>query len=577
MTLETRTRGMRRTDVLLSLPELEHKAEEMATIEIKVPDIGDFKDVEIIEVLVRPGDVVAREQSLITVESDKASMEIPSTAAGTIREMRVGLGDKVSEGSLILVLDSSEVAVAAKAAPAPVAAPSLAPVATPQPVPVAAAASGGVIDVKVPDIGDFKDVEIIEVLVKAGDTVAKDQSLITVESDKASMEIPSTAAGVVQSLRVKLGDKVSEGSVILTLAASGVAVAAPPVFAPAPMPAAAPSPAASPPSTAFAVEMVGRPQPALEDAGIKAHASPSVRRFARELGVDLAQVRGTGPKGRVTQDDVRGFVKGVISGAAAPYTAAPAVSGVGGLPVLAWPQVDFAKFGPIERVAMSRIKKLSGPNLHRNWVTIPHVTNHEDADITDLEAFRVQLNKENEKNKDAAKLTMLAFLIKACVATLKKFPDFNGSIDPAGDAIIYKNYWHIGFAADTPNGLVVPVVKDADKKGIVEIAREMATLSAKAREGKLGIADMQGGTFSISSLGGIGGTYFTPIINAPEVAILGVCRSSMRPVWDGKAFVPRLMLPLSLSWDHRVVDGAGAARFNAHLAAVLADFRRVLL
>jgi len=582
MTLKT-TRGMRRTDRLLSLPELEQKAEKMGT-EIKVPDIGDFKDVEIIEVLVKPGDVIAKDQSLITVESDKASMEIPSSAAGTVKEMRVGLGDKVSEGSLILILDAADVA-ASKKAPAPTPTPASAPVPVSAPVAAPAApppgASGGIIEVKVPDIGDFKDVEIIEVLVKPGDTVGREQSLITVESDKASMEIPSTAAGVVQSMRVKLGDKVSEGSLILTLAASGAVAPAPaPVSAAvsAPTAAAPPVQTSSPPSTAFAVEMVGRPHPIAEEHGVKPHASPSVRKFARELGVDLANLRGTGPKGRVTQDDVRGFVKGVISGAAGPRAAAPATGAAGGgLQVLAWPQVDFAKFGPIERVEMSRIKKLSGPNLHRNWVTIPHVTNHEDADITDLESFRVQLNRENEKSKDAAKLTMLAFLIKACVATLKKFPDFNSSIDPAGDAIIYKNYFHIGFAADTPNGLVVPVIKDADKKGIFDIAREMASLSAKAREGKLGIADMQGGTFSISSLGGIGGTYFTPIINAPEVAILGVCRSSMRPTWDGKAFVPRLILPLSLSWDHRVVDGAGAARFNAYLASVLADFRRVML
>jgi pyruvate dehydrogenase E2 component (dihydrolipoamide acetyltransferase) len=319
-------------------------------------------------------------------------------------------------------------------------------------------------------------------------------------------------------------------------------------------------------------------QPATTESAANPHASPSVRKFARELGVDLSGVRGSGPKGRITPDDVREFVKGVMAGGARPAAGGAAPQG-GGLPgLLPWPQVDFAKYGPIERVEMSRIKKLSGPNLHRNWVTIPHVTNHEDADITDLEAFRVQLNKENERNKDAAKLTMLAFLIKACVATLKKFPDFNASIDAAsGDAIIRKNYWHIGFAADTPNGLVVPVIKDADKKGIFDIAAETSALAAKARDGKLSPADMQGGTFSISSLGGIGGTYFTPIINAPEVAILGVCRASMKPVWDGKQFAPRLVLPLSLSWDHRVVDGASAARFNAHLAALLADFRRVML
>ena len=450
---------------------------------------------------------------------------------------------------------------------------------------------GNMVEIKVPDIGDFKEVEVIEVLVKAGDVIGKEQSLITVESDKASMEIPSSAAGKVKELKVKLGDKVAEGSLILVLeAGEGGSTSAPAPAAqssaPAPAPASAPPPApvpaaaASPASTAFATEMGARPaaQPAPGEVAANPHASPSVRKFARELGVDLSGVRGSGPKGRMTPDAVREFVKGVMAGGARPAAAGTVPQG-GGLPgLLPWPQVDFAKYGPIERVEMSRIKKLSGPNLHRNWVTIPHVTNHEDADITDLEAFRVQLNKENERNKDAAKLTMLAFLIKACVATLKKFPDFNASIDAArGDAIIRKSYWHIGFAADTPNGLVVPVIKDADKKGIFDIAAESSALAAKAREGKLSPADMQGGTFSISSLGGIGGTYFTPIINAPEVAILGVCRASMKPVWDGQQFAPRLILPLSLSWDHRVVDGASAARFNAHLAALLADFRRVML
>jgi pyruvate dehydrogenase E2 component (dihydrolipoamide acetyltransferase) len=440
------------------------------------------------------------------------------------------------------------------------------------------------IEIKVPDIGDFKDVEVIEVLVKPGDAVRVEQSLITVESDKASMEIPSSHAGTVAEMRVNLGDKVSEGSVVLLLDAEGAATAAPAAAAPpAPPPreasAPAPEPAvpASPPSTAFATEMAERPVVTVEDAGAKPHASPSVRKFARELGVDLALLRGSGPKGRITVDDVRGFVKGVMAGGGRPPAAPAAAAGGAGLGVLPWPQVDFAKFGPVERVEFSRIKKLSGPNLHRNWVMIPHVTNHEDADITELEAFRVQLNNENAKNKDAPKLTMLAFLIKAVVVTLKKFPDFNSSIDPDGTAIVRKNYWHIGFAADTPNGLVVPVIRDADRKGIFEIAAETAALAARARDGKLQPSDMQGGTFSISSLGGIGGTYFTPIINAPEVAILGVCRSTMKPVWDGKAFAPRLVLPLSLSWDHRVVDGAGAARFNAYLASLLADFRRVML
>jgi pyruvate dehydrogenase E2 component (dihydrolipoamide acetyltransferase) len=437
---------------------------------------------------------------------------------------------------------------------------------------------GQTVEVKVPDIGDFKDVEVIEVLVKEGDTVAREQSLITVESDKASMEIPSPAAGVVQSLLVKVGDKVSQGSPILMLATAEAATTASAPARAAEIPAAVAQPAAqgSPPSADYAVEMIARPSPIdAGHAGAKPHASPSVRKFARELGVDLTQVTGSGPKGRITQDDVREYVKRALAGGARPAAPPAAGAAAGGLNVIAWPQVDFAKFGPVERVEMSRIKRLSGPNLARNWVMIPHVTNHEDADITELEAFRVQLNKENENS--GVKVTMLAFLVKACVAALKKFPDFNSSIAPEGDAIIRKNYWHIGFAADTPNGLVVPVIKDADKKGIFEIAQETAALAAKAREGKLAIGDMQGGTFSISSLGGIGGTYFTPIINAPEVAILGVCRASMKPVWDGKQFVPRLVLPLSLSWDHRVVDGAAAARFNAYLASLLADFRRVLL
>ena len=552
-------------------------------VEVQVPDIGDFKDVEVIEVLVKPGDAVAKEQSLITVESDKASMEIPSSAAGVVKELRIKIGDKVSRGSIVLVLDSAG-ATAPAPAPAPAAPKAAAPAKTaaaaPAPSPaVAAATTAGPVEVVVPDIGDFKDVEVIELLVKVGDTVSKEQSLITVESDKASMEIPSSAAGVVQALRVKIGDKVSQGSPVAVLsgASGGGAVAA---AAAAPAATASPAAAEQPKSTAFATEMGARPQPIdLGPApGAKPHASPSVRKFARELGVDLTHVRGSGPKGRITTEDVREHVKGVMAGGARPAVAAAAPAGSGiGLNLPAWPVVDFAKFGPIERVEMSRIRRISGPALSRNWVTIPHVTNHEDADITDLEAFRVQLNNENAKSKDTPKLTMLAFLIKACVAALKKFPDFNSSIDPEGGAIIRKNYWHIGFAADTPQGLVVPVIKEADKKGIFEIAQETSALAAKARDGKLGPSDMQGGTFSISSLGGIGGTSFTPIINAPEVAILGVCRSTIKPVWDGKQFAPRLILPLSLSWDHRVVDGAGAARFNVYLAQILADFRRVML
>ncbi len=429
------------------------------------------------------------------------------------------------------------------------------------------------IEVSVPDIGDFKDVEIIEVMVKPGDSVKLEQSLITVESDKASMEIPSSHAGRVREVRVKLGDKISQGSVVLTLDEAGAAPATARAAPPAPegTVAATPAPAERIAPTA------ALPAPAPElPAGALPHASPSIRKLARELGVPLAEVRGSGPKGRITQGDVQGFVKGVMGGSVqtgAQKANAPAAAG-GAFPgLLPWPQVDFAKFGRIERRDLSRIKKISGANLHRNWVVIPHVTNHDDADITDLEAFRVQTNRGNEKS--GIKVTMLAFLIKASVAALKKFPEFNASID--GEQLVLKQYFHIGFAADTPNGLVVPVIKDADSKGIFQISQEMSELAQRARDGKLSPLEMSGGCFSISSLGGIGGRYFTPIINAPEVAILGVCKSATEPRWDGKAFVPRLILPLSLSWDHRVIDGASAARFNAYLGQILADFRRVLL
>lgn len=458
------------------------------------------------------------------------------------------------------------------------------------------------IEVKVPDIGDFDEVAIIEVLVKAGDTVKAEQSLITVESDKASMEIPSSHAGVVKELRVALGDKVSTGSLVLMLetadgaaaapAAAATAVAAPVASAPAPQtaPVAAPAvpasaPASAPvadtaavaaPAAAVAAAVLPAHQPGTSSAALP-HASPSIRKFARELGVPLAEVKGSGFKGRITQHDVQNFVRTVMTGSlqtVAQQAKAPAAGSEGAFPgLLPWPKVDFAKFGPIERKDMSRIKKISGANLHRNWVVIPHVTNHDDADITELEAFRVQLNKENEKS--GVKVTMLAFMIKAAVAALKKFPEFNASLD--GDQLVLKNYFHIGFAADTPNGLVVPVIKDADQKGIFQISQEMSELAKKARDGKLGPADMTGGCFSISSLGGIGGKYFTPIINAPEVAIMGVCKSSIEPKWDGQAFQPRLMLPLSLSWDHRVIDGASAARFNVYFASLLADFRRIVL
>jgi pyruvate dehydrogenase E2 component (dihydrolipoamide acetyltransferase) len=446
------------------------------------------------------------------------------------------------------------------------------------------------VEVKVPDIGDFDEVAVIELLVKVGDTVAAEQSLITVESDKASMEIPSSHAGVVKALKIKLGDKVKEGSVVVMLEAEGATAApatpapaeAPAVQASAPAPAAAPAasdPAAAPAPAAMPAPAAPAHTPTATAAVGLPHASPSVRKFARELGVPLDEVKGSGQKGRITLEDVQGFTQSVMSGATLTQALAAKapVSGAGGsgagIDLLPWPKVDFAKFGPIERKEMGRIKKISGANLLRNAVMIPAVTNHDDCDITDLEAFRVLINKEHEKS--GVKVTMLAFLIKASVAALKKYPEFNSSLD--GDAMIYKNYWHIGFAADTPNGLMVPVIKDADQKGVLQISAEMSELAKKAREGKLSPAEMTGATFTISSLGGIGGKYFTPIINAPEVAILGVCKSTMEPVWDGKQFVPRLMLPLSLTWDHRVIDGAAAARFNAYLGQILADFRRVLL
>jgi pyruvate dehydrogenase E2 component (dihydrolipoamide acetyltransferase) len=559
---------------------------DMALVEVKVPDIGDVKDVAVIELLVKVGDTVSVEQSLITVESDKASMEIPSTHAGVVREIKVALGDKVNEGSLVLLVEAA--GSAAVAVPAPVAA---APVAA-APVAAAPAAASSLVEVFVPDIGDFESVAVIEVFVKVGDSIKVEQSLITVESDKASMEIPSSHAGVIKEFKVKLGDKVAKGSLLALVEVQGAAAApvaaAPVAAAPAAAPVAAPAATAvvAVPAAAAAVVAVPAHDPSVLKGKLP-HASPSIRRMARELGVPLDEVKGTGPNGRIQEQDLQAFVKAVMAGAlqtaaqkAVAPAAAPASAGGAGLAgLLPWPKVDFEKFGAIERKDLSRIKKISGANLHRNWVVIPHVTNHDDADITELEAFRVQTNKENEKNPAAIKVTMLAFMIKAAVAALKKFPEFNASLEGEGDAqkLVLKKYFHIGFAADTPNGLVVPVIKDADKKGIFEISAEMGELAKKARDGKLGPAEMSGGCFTISSLGGIGGRYFTPIINAPEVAIMGVCKSQIEPKWDGKAFQPRLMLPLSLSWDHRVIDGAAAARFNVYFASLLADFRRIVL
>ncbi|HZS66713.1 MAG TPA: dihydrolipoyllysine-residue acetyltransferase [Burkholderiales bacterium] len=548
--------------------------------QVVVPDIGDFKNVEVIEVLVKPGDAVTKEQSLITLESDKATMEIPSPSAGVVKEIKVKTGDKVSQGSPILLLDAQE--EAAKAAPRTAEAPkkSEAPRAA-SPAPAAASASpagvGAAQTVAVPDIGDFKEVEVIEVLVKPGDKVAKEQSLITLESDKATMEIPSPAAGVVKELKIKPGDKVSQGAPILVLEAADQR-AEPRAAEPRPTPKQD-APKSTPAAAAAGTRPAAAPQPVpaapREEPGAKPHASPSVRKFARELGVDLAQVQGSGPKGRILHGDVQAFVKGALAGGVVRAT--PAAKGGGALPfnLPAWPEVDFAKFGPIEAKPLSRIQKLSGPYLHRNWISIPHVTQCDDADITDLEAFRKAQTAETEKR--GFKLTMLAFMIKACVTALKQFPQFNSSLDKSGENLIIKHYYHIGVAVDTPGGLVVPVVRDADRKGVFDLAQELADISKVARDGKLKPADLQGGTFSISSLGGIGGNYFTPIINAPEVAILGVSRGAMRPVWNGKEFAPRLMLPVSLSYDHRVIDGATAARFTTFLVSVLSDIRKLIL
>ena len=526
-----------------------------AVTEVKVPDIGDFKDIPVIEIHVKPGDKVKAEDSLITLESDKATMDVPSPGAGVVKELKVKLGDAVSEGTLVLTLEAEGAGAAAGAAAAP------APTVKSAPAPVSAPA--GVADVRVPDIGDFKDIPVIEIHVKPGDTVKAEDALVTLESDKATMDVPAPLGGVVQELKVKMGDKVSEGTVILSLSTGA---AANPAMADA-APAAAPAAAAAPAPAAAAGGRVD------EAAFGLAYAGPAVRKLAREMGIDLGKVKGSGDKGRITKDDVEAFAKGAPASAGVTGAAKAAPAG-GGVDLLPWPKVDFTKFGEVEVKPLSRIKKISGANLHRNWVMIPHVTNHDEADITELEQFRVQMNKENEKS--GVKVSMLGFMIKAAVATLKKFPEFNSSLD--GENMVLKKFYHIGFAADTPNGLVVPVIRDADKKGVIEIAKEMGDLAKLARDGKLKPDQMQGGTFTISSLGGIGGIYFTPIINAPEVAIMGVCRSYWKQVsLDGKTSSWRFMLPLSLSWDHRIIDGAAAARFNSYFANLLADMRRIVM
>ncbi len=543
--------------------------------EVHVPDIGDFKDIEVIEVLVKPGDEVKAEDSLITLESDKAAMEVPSPFNGTVKTVQVKPGDRVSKGSLILLLESAEPATDAAPAQAPAAPAATAPepvkvAVEPQPVTPASAPAAPAPQTRseeqvcVPDIGDFKDIEVIEVLVKPGDEVKAEDSLITLESDKAAMEVPSPFTGTVKSVQVKPGDRVSKGSAILQLevvSAAPVAAVSAPVATPA---SAAPSTTGAPQAVTPAAVSAA---PASPRPGVPPHASPTIRKFARELGVDLVLVGGTGPKGRITREDVQQFVKHSLAKAASAPT--------GGLAVSAAPEVDFSKFGDIETLALTRIQKLSGPNLHRNWVSIPHITQHDDADITELEAFRQSLRGEAEKR--GIKLSFLPFVLKAVAASLKAFPSFNASLAPSGDTLILKKYFHIGVAVDTPEGLVVPVIRDVDQKSLFDLAAELADVSQRARNKKLRGADLEGGCFTISSLGGIGGTAFTPIINAPEVAILGLSKSQMKPVYQNGTFVPRLMLPLSLSYDHRVIDGAQGARFIVHLGNALADLRRVLL
>ncbi|MBF9174669.1 dihydrolipoyllysine-residue acetyltransferase, partial [Xanthomonas campestris pv. campestris] len=554
-----------------------------------------------------------KDQSLVTLESDKATMEVPSSVAGVVKEIKVKVGDSLSQGALVALIEVADAGAETAAAPAPAAAPAkAAPAAAPAPAAKAApaaASEGGQVEARVPDIGDYSGVPVIEVLVAVGDTVAKDQSLVTLESDKATMEVPSSVAGVIKELKVKVGDSLSQGDLVAIIAASdgGAGAAQSPAkpttdtaetagkVEPVAVPAepdkpdklaqreiaqvqSARSTAASQPAQAASGTPSSPPVTFDADSVLPSkvpYASPVVRVFARELGVDLNQIKGSEKGGRITREDVQRFVKAALSGGAPAAAGAAPAGGGNGLKLLAWPKVDFSKFGETETQPLSRIKKISGANLARNWAMIPHVTQFESADITDLEALRVALNKENEKA--GIKLTMLAFLIKASAAALKKFPEFNASLDAAGENLTLKKYINIGFAADTPNGLVVPVIRDVDKKGVLQIAQESGELAKKARDGKLGPADMSGGCFSISSLGGIGGTAFTPIINAPEVAILGVSKSAMQPVWNGKDFAPKLMLPLSLSYDHRVIDGALAARFTTYLSQVLADMRRVLL
>ncbi len=531
--------------------------------QILVPDIGDFHDVEVIDVLVKVGDTVAVDTPLVTLETDKATMDVPASGAGVVQSLAVKKGDRVSKGSVVLTLAGDQHSAAAPAAAA--AATVVSPVAPASPVQRAAVTPMAPVatDVTVPDIGDFHDVEVIEVLVKAGDTIAVDTPLATLETEKATMDVPSSAGGVIKHVAIKKGDRVSKGSVVLTVVTTAASA---PVASPQPAAAPASAPAPAPVATAQAAPTPAIPASIDEAAFAKAYAGPSVRRFARELGVDLGRVRGSGVKGRISHDDVKAWVKQALAGGTG---SAPVGTGLPSVPV-----VDFAKFGPIEVKPLGRIQKISGARLHASWVNLPHVTQYEAADITELEVERAKL--KDKAAKEGVKLTPLAFILRAAVKALQEYPLFNASLDAGGQNLVFKKYIHLGFAADTPNGLMVPVIRDADRKDVYELARELATLSEKARAGKLAGTEMQGGTFTVSSLGGIGGTAFTPIINAPEVAILGVSKSSQQPVWRDGQFVPRLMLPLSLSYDHRVIDGANGARFAAFLAQKLADVRGLL-
>ncbi|EPF6611354.1 MULTISPECIES: pyruvate dehydrogenase complex dihydrolipoyllysine-residue acetyltransferase [Klebsiella] len=525
-----------------------------AAKEVHVPDIGG-DEVEVTEIMVKVGDTIAAEQSLITVEGDKASMEVPAPFAGTVKEIKINTGDKVSTGSLIMIFEVAGAAPAA--APAQAAAPAAA----------APAAAAGVKDVNVPDIGG-DEVEVTEVMVKVGDKVAAEQSLITVEGDKASMEVPAPFAGTVKEIKISTGDKVSTGSLIMVFEVEGAAPAAAPAQAAAP--AAAPAPAQK--AAAPAAKAEGKTEFAENEAYV--HATPLIRRLAREFGVNLAKVKGTGRKGRILREDVQAYVKEAVKRA----ESAPAAAAGGGLPgMLPWPKVDFSKFGEIEEVELGRIQKISGANLSRNWVMIPHVTHFDKTDITDLEAFRKQQNAEAEKRKLDVKFTPVVFIMKAVAAALEQMPRFNSSLSEDGQRLTLKKYINIGVAVDTPNGLVVPVFKDVNKKSITELSRELTTISKKARDGKLTAGEMQGGCFTISSIGGLGTTHFAPIVNAPEVAILGVSKSAMEPVWNGKEFVPRLMMPISLSFDHRVIDGADGARFITIINNTLSDIRRLVM